>query len=211
MTARLLLFTRFPRPGTTKTRLIGLLGDQGAATLHREMTEHTLQVVDQATASAPFEVQIRYTGGTPAEMARWLGTHRQCVDQGDGDLGARMDRAAADAFDESTDSVVVIGSDCPDLNPGLIKRTFDLLIRTDVVLGPALDGGYYLVGIRRAAWERARRPLFSDMVWSTSEVLTETVRRIHAAGLDHTRLDFLGDVDRPEDLIIWERARNTKT
>ncbi len=207
MTARLIVFTRFPRPGTTKTRLIPALGEDGAASLHREMTEHTLSVVDQATASAPFDVQIRYTGSTPQEMSGWLGAHREYVDQGEGDLGARMDRAVADAFDQSMDSAVVIGADCPDLSPETIRRAFDLIIRDDVVLGPALDGGYYLVGVRHAAWERARGPLFSNMAWSTSEVLTETVRRAHAAGLVHTRLDFLGDVDRPEDLIVWERAR----
>jgi uncharacterized protein len=207
MTARLILLTRFGRPGSAKTRLIPVLGAEGAAALHREMTEHTVRVVDQSTAQAPFEVQIRYTGSDHAEMASWLGTHRDYADQGAGDLGARMERAVADAFDQSADSVLLIGADCPDLSPEIIGRSFDLLIRHDVVLGPALDGGYYLLGIHHAAWERARKPLFSDMAWSTSEVLTETLRRIHAAGLEHTRLDFLGDVDRPEDLFLWERAR----
>jgi len=211
MNTRLIVFTRFPRAGSAKTRLIPLLGAAGAAALHRDLTEHTLGTVDRSAASVPCATQIRYTGSSPEEMAGWLGAHRDCVDQGDGDLGARMERALQDAFDQSVDRAVVIGADCPDLNAEIVKHAFDLLIRTDLVVGPALDGGYYLVGIRRSAWERSRGPLFSDMPWSTDEVLTETVRRAYAAGLQLARLDFLGDVDRPEDLIVWERARSKKT
>lgn len=211
MTTRLILFTRFPRPGSVKSRLIPTLGSEEAAALHRELTEHTLQTVDQAVIAVGFDLQVRFTGSSPAEMSDWLGTHRSCVEQGDGDLGTRMEAAVQDAFNESMERVVVIGADCPDLSPEILKRAYDLLIRADVVIGPALDGGYYLVGVRRSAWDRCRKPLFSKMAWGTDEVLTETVRRAHAAGLDLARLDFLGDVDRPADLIVWERARIKKS
>jgi rSAM/selenodomain-associated transferase 1 len=210
MTARLILFTRFPRPGSAKSRLIPTLGSEGAAALHRELTEHTLRTVDQSLVSVGFDLQVRYTGASPEEMSDWLGAHRICVPQGDGDLGTRMEAAVQDAFAESMERVVVIGADCPDLSPEILKRSFDLLIRSDVVIGPALDGGYYLVAVRRSAWERCRRPLFSNMPWGTDEVLTETLRRAHSTGLELARLDVLGDVDRPEDLIVWERARENK-
>lgn len=211
MTARLILFTRFPRAGAAKTRLIPVLGDAGAAAVHRELTEHTLSTMDQSASTFSFEAEIRYTGGSPADMAGWLGPHRLYVDQGAGALGARMERAAADAFDSGVNQVVIIGADCPELSPGILKRAFDLLIRQDVVLGPATDGGYYLVGIRQSAWERARHPLFADIPWSTADVLTETVRHAHAAGLEVARLNYLGDVDRPEDLVLWERIRGART
>jgi len=143
-------------------------------------------------------------------MTGWLGAHRACVPQGEGDPGRRMDRAADAAHGADLGQVGIIGSDCPELNPGLLKRAFDLLISFDVVLGPALDGGYSLVGIRSAAWERSRRPLFTNIPWGTTDVLTESVRRTHAAGLEVARLEFLGDVHRPKALILWKRvSRNT--
>ncbi len=210
MSARLILFTRFPRPGEAKTRLIPTLGPEGAAQLHRELTAHTLGTVDQSTALHPMDVEIRYTGASVDEMSEWLGTRRTYADQGDGDLGNRMDRAADAAFESSMDRVVIIGADCPELSPSLLNRAFDLLISRDIVLGPALDGGYYLIGVRHTAWQRARKPLFADMPWGTDDVLTETLRRTHAAGLAVARLDFLGDVDRPADLVLWEWVRDGK-
>jgi rSAM/selenodomain-associated transferase 1 len=210
MSDRLLVFTRYPRPGAVKTRLVERLGAEGAAQLHRELTEHTLHRVEQGTTFGTFEAEVRFTGATPQEMEQWLGTHRRYVDQGDGDLGARLERAFADAYAQGSNRVVVIGTDCPDLSPGILARAFDLLIHTDLVVGPALDGGYYLLGIRHPAWDRARR-LLSDMPWGTDAVLTETVRRAQATGLELARLDFLSDVDRPEDLIVWERIRDATT
>ncbi len=208
MSARLILFTRFPRPGEAKTRLIPALGPRGAAHLHRDLAEHTLRTLDEAASAVPCVLDLRYTGASEAEMRGWLGTDRRYLDQGSGDLGSRLALAMGAAFEAAAQRVVIVGTDCPELNRTHLEQAFGRLLQVDLVLGPAWDGGYYLVGLRRAAWARARGPLFSNMPWSTRLLLAESVSRARAAGLEVAQLEPLGDVDRPEDLALWERLRD---
>ncbi len=203
--SRLIVFTRYPRPGEAKTRLIPALGEQGAADLQRRMTEHTMRGVAPLTTSAQIGVEVRYAGGSGAEMREWLGPASAYHPQGGGDLGERMQRAFQDSFAAGDERVVVIGSDCPGLRTEHLREGFAALARADLVLGPAGDGGYYLIGLRRSCGERALPALFSGIRWGSAEVLPETLAIAAAAGLSIDLLDILDDVDRPEDLAIWER------
>lgn len=197
---RLIIFTRYPRPGLTKTRLIPVLGPEGAARLQAEMTG---RVVLQARRLAPeIDLEIRHDGGSTEAMGRWLGTDLIYRPQGEGDVGRRMARALGAALDEGAPAVVLIGTDCPGVTPVLLDAAFDALQNHDLVLGPAADGGYFLVGLTRQA-----PALFEDMTWGHDRVLRKTMARADRLGLRKTLMDTLVDVDRPEDLATWEAVR----
>ena len=180
------IFARWPEAGKAKTRLIPALGAEGAASLYRRMLENT---VAEARSSA-LPVELRVTGAPCARFADWLGTDISVREQGDGDLGARMARVAAPA--------IVIGSDCPALDASLLRRAAQALVTTPAVIGPAFDGGYYLIGFLRAM------PfLFHDMRWSTPGVFDETMRRFDRHRIAPAVLPRLRDIDTPDDLSAY--------
>jgi len=182
---RLLLFTRYPQPGQTKTRLIPALGAAGAAALHRRLTEATLATL----LATGLPVELWVTGAPVAAFQAWLGQSVPILPQGEGDLGARMDRALQPT------PAILVGSDLPTLAASHITAASARLADGKVALGPAEDGGYYLVGLPAPA------PfLFDAMVWSTSGVLAETRRRLEANAVPYALLPTLADLDRPEDL-----------
>ncbi len=203
----LIIFTRYPEKGTTKTRLIPLLGAKGAAKLQRKMTEHTLTRMMGLTASNDLTVEIRYDGGNEELMKQWLGLNFRYTPQGDRDLGCRMKRAFEDAFKSGAAAVVIIGTDIPDLIAADITKAFAALKQKKMVLGPAKDGGYYLIGLQKNAFLQADAELFSGIKWGEHDVLKKTLNISKRLGLNYFLLDELDDVDRPEDLFIWERSQ----
>jgi len=205
MSPLLIIFTRYPVPGQTKTRLIPALGEQGAADLQRRMTEHTLDRVRSLDKDG-FDIQVRFTGSDAAAMEDWLGKGLAYAPQGEGDLGVRMERAFRESFQAGFGNVFIIGTDCPDLDQGHVKEALALLADNHMVLGPASDGGYYLVGIRAGASEEQFLAAFQGIPWGTSQVFTGTVNALAETGIDLGLLDELDDVDEPEDLIHWEKA-----
>jgi len=204
---RLIIFTRYPETGTTKTRLIPLLGAKGAANLQRKMTEHTLSRMMGLTASNDLSIEIRYDGGNEELMKQWLGPEFEYVLQGDGDLGCRMQRAFDDAFKSGAATVVIIGSDIPGLTAVDIKKTFAALKQEKMVLGPAKDGGYYLIGLQKNAFLQAVGDLFEGIKWGERDVLEKTLNISKRLGLNYSLLKEMDDVDRPEDIFIWERSQ----
>ncbi len=198
---RLIIFTRFPEPHKTKTRLIPALGPEGAAEIQRRMTRHTLDSARELVKSFPLSLEVRFEGGTAENMAACFGNDGSYRLQGSGDLGCRMERAFAEAFAQGAQRAVIIGTDCPDLTPGLIRDAFQHLETCDLVLGPAVDGGYYLIGLRQP-----RPSLFGNIRWGSKEVLERTVCLASELTLDVVLLKTLSDVDRPEDLPVWYRA-----
>lgn len=206
---RLILFTRYPVPGSTKTRLIPALGEQGAADLQREMTEHTLENI-RPLLNKGVRIEVRYEGGGPGVMARWLGEDLAFAPQGEGDLGERMERAFQEAFAQGERKVVLVGSDCPDLTTEDLRDAFNILDSNPVVLGPARDGGYYLIGMRTESPDGLFPILFSNIPWGTGEVLSRTVNSLADAGLDTGLLDEKNDVDEPSDLVYWEKIQKVK-
>jgi len=202
----LVLFTRYPAPGTTKTRLIPELGAEGAARLQRQMTEHALSGALAARNTDGTSIEVRYEGGSRSRMEDWLGFGIQYTPQGSGDLGHRMGRALADAFKTGAGAVVIIGSDIPGIGADIIERAFFALAHRPMVLGPASDGGYYLLGLRRDVPRDVRSALFEYIHWGSGHVLAQTMDRAKRLQLDPWQLQPLSDVDRPEDLVVWDRA-----
>ncbi|NDY42020.1 DUF2064 domain-containing protein [Dissulfurirhabdus thermomarina] len=191
------LFTRFPRPGTTKTRLIPALGPRGAADLQRRMTEQAAATVRAAQARRGFRVEVRHEGGSEEELRRWLGAGWTYRAQGPGDLGARLDRAVREAFSSGAARVVLLGADCPGLRASDILRALRALDRADAAVGPSADGGYYLLGLRRVV-----PGLFEAIPWGTASVRERTLAVLRRRGLKWRLLPVRRDVDRPEDLVV---------
>ena len=203
---RLIVFTRYPEPGTTKTRMIPELGAQGAAELQRQMTEHIIARAKELCGLHPLPVEVRFEGGSETLMRQWLGTGYAYRHQGSGDIGLRMGRALQDAFGQGCATVVIIGSDIPDITTDILQKAFEALNQNDLVLGPAGDGGYYLIGVQRKTFRHWHPQLFSDISWGTEQVMPQTLNIAHKFGLRYNLLDTLRDVDRPEDLGVWYRA-----
>ncbi|MGC1310014.1 MAG: TIGR04282 family arsenosugar biosynthesis glycosyltransferase [Phormidesmis sp.] len=197
----LFLFTRFPQPGRTKTRLIPALGAVGAASLQRQMTEHLLGRFQRFYFQR--SLQVFFTGGTTQQMRNWLGNEVRLTPQAKGGLGERLKFALSQGFADGLQRIVVVGSDCPDLDERQIMRALALLEDHDVVLGPATDGGYYLIGLKQF-----HQPLFENIPWSTERVWETTQAIATHHGLSVALLNPLWDIDRPEDLPLWDNARN---
>jgi uncharacterized protein len=191
---QIIVFTRWPTPGRVKTRLIPALGDRGAAELHRCLAEHTINQVNIFQRQKPVGLEIQYTGCSREQVRSWLPIGRHTV-QTDGDLGARFALAFANGFARGLARIIAIGTDCPRLSPAILTEAFEGLHSHELVLGPAMDGGYYLLGLSRPAPE-----LFSNIPWGTETVLAETIKRAVTAAFSTILLEPLADVDRPEDL-----------
>lgn len=184
----LVLFAKFPVPGYAKTRLIPALGAEGAARVHRHLTERT--VARLLAAGAP--VEIRFAGADEGEFRAWLGDAPALVEQVEGGLTERLCDASRPA------PHIFFGADTPDLSVPIVHSAIAALQGHDVVIGPADDGGYYLIGM-----QRARPELLTDMAWSTDAVFPETMRRCATLGLSVATLPVLTDCDRPSDLARW--------
>ncbi len=197
----LILFTRLPVPGQAKTRLIPELGAEGAAALQRRMTQQVLGRAWTWTVADPsLRLRIAYDGGSAAEMRDWLGP-LDFVPQGEGDLGERMHRCCQREFDAGARSVMIVGTDCPQLDEAHFRAARLALQQTPVVFGPAEDGGYYLIGLSRPL-----PALFTGTTWSTHQVLAESLTRAQQHGITPALLATLPDVDVPADVAAGEMA-----
>jgi len=197
---RLILFARYPEPGFVKTRLIPVLGAEGAAALHRRLVLRTLRTALAACHTSKAELEIRFDGGDERAMRHWLGDGFLCRPQSGGDLGGRMSHAFDDSFREGSSATVIVGSDCPELTPRVLTAAFERLTETPSVFGPARDGGYYLVGLSRPV-----PALFQHINWGTDTVLAESLSALEQIGVGRALLSPLNDLDLPADLPGWQR------
>ena len=200
MNETLIIFSRYPEPGLTKTRLIPALGASGAANLQREMTEHTLNTARLLKLSRNITIEVHFAGGNQQLMEEWLGKDVLCIPQVAGDLGYKMRSAFDRAFSLGSTRVVTIGIDCPDIDCVILNDAFDSLQTRDLVLGSAEDGGYYLIGLTRSTPQ-----LFQNIAWGTERVLSQTQSIAAKLHLSIDYLPTLADVDYPEDLVIWQK------
>ena len=187
MNPRVVLFTRYPEPGKAKTRLIPALGKESAARLHRALTAQTVATVQ----AAGLALEVRTTGAPTVRFTDWLGP-LAFVDQGGGDLGERLARAGPPW------PTIFIGADAPDLTPELLRNAADAMAHSSAVVGPAADGGYWLLGLREAI-----AGVFEGIDWSTDRVFAQTMARLNDADIAPIVLPELADCDRPEDLARW--------
>lgn len=193
---RLLVFVKAPRPGLVKTRLVPSLGAAGAASAYAALVDVLLTRLETLR-----DVELWFTPPDGLDGIRpWLRPGWGAQAQREGDLGDRLHHAFATAFAQGATRVLVIGSDCPEVAVPDIRTAWTRLETADVVLGPAADGGYWLIGLRRPQPE-----LFRDIPWSTSDVLARTLERVAGQELRPALLRELRDVDTIEDWLAFRR------
>lgn len=191
----LMVFVKNRTAGKVKTRLAADIGDKAALEVYNKLLNYTQKVVAQSAMS----IQVWFSELIP-EHSNWVDIPAQLKLQAGKDLGDRMSNAFRLNFEEGAEKVLIIGSDCAELTSDHLKKASKLLNQYDLVIGPAKDGGYYLI-----AMKEYRPELFLGINWSTASVLKETLRIAEEAGLTVTQMDELNDVDELED---WNEVRH---
>ncbi len=208
-THTILLFTRYPQPGRCKTRLLPELSAEEAAEIHRRLVSHSdTTISNYLTQHNDTTYHICYTGASDKQMKHWLG-QRKFVKQQGKNLGERMANALKTAR-LSCDKCLLMGSDCPDISGELLQDAFLALQTNDIVLGPAHDGGYYLIGINKTLRPKQIEQLFSDILWGKSNVLAKTLERIKKLQLSFQLLQKLHDIDTPDDLQYFNHHSHSE-
>lgn len=189
-----LAMLKAPRAGDVKTRLARDIGAQPAVAIYRRLVERQISVIP-----GEWTVEVHFAPtDAGSELQVWLGSRPSYHPQIGNELGERLIHAVAGAFSRGARTLVVVGGDCPGLDDVTLREAESALTRVDVVLGPAMDGGYYLIGLRQE-----RPDLFRGITWSSPTVLAATLARIEESGLSHATLALKEDVD---DLASWRRA-----
>lgn len=194
------LFIKPPVPGRIKTRLARDIGDMAACSLYRAIAEH---VVQQIQASG-FPLALFFDGDDPSQLPdTWKQPAYSCIRQQGADLGERMVSAFKQLFADGTRQVVLIGSDIPDIDAAYLRQAFSLLADHALVIGPALDGGYCLIGFNQGSFSAS---IFQDIPWSTDQVLERTLTAAKQACLSVGLLKPLRDIDTVDDLQYIDLA-----
>lgn len=187
-----IVMTRVPEPGRTKTRMMPFLSAEQCAELH----EHLLEDVRRTCSQVSADLFVCYTPAKSAERVRaTFGPSASYLLQQGSDLGERMHHAVSDVLARGYDSCVLIGADAPELQPSDVEAAFEALGESDIVLGPARDGGYYLIGMRHPHAE-----VFDVREYGQDGVLEDTMRNASRLSLSCRTLRPLHDLDTPEDL-----------
>ena len=194
--ALLIQFAREPVEGAVKTRLIGALSPRQACQLHSELVQWTCNTL-LAAQLGDVELAVAGSTGHPLFAACRERGVRGLTRQRGGDLGERMYNAMLDGL-ARYERVLLVGSDCPAIDAAYLQQALEALDRVPVVLGPAVDGGYVLIGGRQVD-----PGLFSGIAWGGDRVYVQTLRRLRALGLRWAALPALADIDRPADLVHW--------
>ncbi len=196
----LIIFVKNPIPGTVKTRIARTVGDERAVDVYQHLLRHTQEITRQLTGH-----RVVYYGDFVNLDDGWNGYEKQL--QSGNDLGERMLKAFREQFEQGTDRVIIIGSDCLDITADHIERAFAALNDADVVIGPATDGGYYLLGMKQL-----HSFLFENMPWSQPNLRQLTERALLQHGLTFERLDELSDIDEwadYENALKWQPGKNS--
>ena len=188
----IIIFVRQPELGKVKTRLAATMGNEKALAVYRFLLQHTYGLIKDSS----FAVNVFYAGSM-AEDDLWRSSNiKKRIQQGN-DLGEKMSNAFKAVFADGFSKVLIIGSDCFELSIELINQAFEQLGSVDVVIGPAKDGGYYLLGMNAPFKE-----LFQNIVWSTSTVYSETLEKINQHRYSAAALPVLTDVDTEADITF---------
>lgn len=195
---RIALFVKTPLPGRVKTRLASKIGEQAACQLYCQLVSHVIDAVFTST----IPLVICYDGNQDDLPESWRASAWRCLLQQGVDLGERMAAAFCRLFTDGASQVVLIGSDIPGLDAGYLQNAFAQLTNYDLVIGPAVDGGYCLIGFHQQSFDPH---LFEQIPWSTNQVLRLTLSAAERAGLSVALLPPLRDIDTLEDLRALER------
>jgi uncharacterized protein len=186
----LIIFYRNPELGKVKTRLAKTLGDEKALAIYLKLSSHTRAI----TENLAIDKVVYYSNYVDTEDV-WPNTTFQKKLQNGNDLGEKMNNAFVEGFQSGYERVCIIGTDCFELSQDIIKQAFDQLHTNDAVIGPAKDGGYYLLGMKKHMPE-----LFRNKMWSTDTVATDTIQNFKDLNITFAQLVVLSDVDEEKDL-----------
>lgn len=189
--ALLIIFVKNPILGKVKTRLAASIGDERALEAYIKLLNHTKAI----TSSLTIDKRVYYTWDIDENDLWSDGGYEKHLQSGE-ELGDRMMNAFQEAFDDGYSSVAIIGSDCYDLDTATIEEAFTALENNDVVIGPATDGGYYLLGMTQLYPQ-----LFQNKKWSTESVFIDTIEDVIDLNILHKNLPTLSDVDNIKDLV----------
>ena len=198
MNSAVIIFVKNPELGKVKTRLSATIGNEKALEIYKELLAHTLMSVKEIMA----DVFIYFSDSIDENIFEFENNFFKKMQKGD-NLGERMSNAFKEVFDLWYDNVIIIGTDCPGLDLNLLENAFLQLDNVDVVIGPAEDGGYYLLGMKKHYAK-----LFENINWSSSSVLQTTLDNCNKNKLTHTLLSILSDVDEEKDLVHLVNLRN---
>lgn len=200
MTDALICFLKYPKPGQVKTRLARDLGAENACTLYRDLAERVITEVFPLNQT--YELVLFVDPKHDLELYRsWLGEQFSFQQQSGHTLGDRMFNAGSWAFDEGYERVIIVGSDCVGMDEQFIGNAFSSLEKSDFVLGPSSDGGYYLIGLKPEF-----EFVFDDMPWSGPDLRELTLERIESREMKTTLLDMKQDVDTLDDLVSFRQV-----
>ncbi len=188
--AILIIFYRNPAPGAVKTRLAATMGNEKALDIYKKLALHTRDI----TSALAMDKVVYYSDFIDNHDIWPPSSYSKALQRGV-DLGERMKQAFHECFERGYNRVCIAGTDCLELDTETIERAFQSLELADVVIGPARDGGYYLLGTRRFFPQ-----LFHDKKWSTSNVFENTIHDLRTLGLSHAQLQTLSDVDVESDV-----------
>ena len=214
----LIVFVKYPEPGRVKTRLAAGVGDDQAVSIYRELVDLTLVAAAEwqraaspsDTAARPRHIWICFDPPEAAALMHpWLQSTVEgmappvrWVVQSGATLGERMMAALHQALSDGFSAICIIGTDCPALTAEVVLAAFRQLAAHDLVLGPASDGGYYLIGLKKEYNE-----LFINIPWSSASTLTATLASAEKLRLQVARLPTLDDIDTEQDWRRWQGAR----
>lgn len=201
---RVLLFVRAPELGRVKTRLEKALDAATVLALYRYFVE---DVMERLTGGGYDLIVFFYPPHKESIIREWLGDTVHLQPQKGKNLGQRMRNAFLTVFASDVGQSVLLGSDFPDLDTGIVDEAFTLLKKKHVVVGPALDGGYYLIGFQKAAF---KGDVFSGIEWGTEHVFQQTLRQIRDTGLSSRVLPAWQDIDTHEDLSAFYHRSKAK-
>lgn len=200
-----ILFVKLPEPGKVKSRLAQDMDGEIVQRLYECMVLDAIEMLEHV--EAPFRICFD-PPDAPDSVRQWLGQAYSYMPQTGDDLGARMEQAFIRVFSEGVDNALLIGSDIPSLTAAIIDIAFHSFSVCDAVIGPAEDGGYYLIGFKKKTFEPG---IFQTMTWSSKTVFRETLGRLEKAQLTVNRLPVLSDIDTREDVEAFlSRAQHTK-
>lgn len=192
---KLIIFVKNEEAGNVKTRLAASVGDERALQIYQKLLAYTADIIAPVDA----EKEVWYSRFIP-EKNTWRKAGVQQQIQEGNDLGMRMSFAFKNTFEEGAERVVIIGSDCAELTSDIISNAFEKLHSKDFVVGPAKDGGYYLLGMRDF-----HPSVFEHISWSTATVLEHTIANIKKLNKSYHLLPALNDVDTLND---WEQVQH---
>jgi rSAM/selenodomain-associated transferase 1 len=187
----LLIFIKNPMLGKAKTRLAATVGEERALAIYKELLRHTREIATQTEAK-----RLLFYSHFIDEKDEWSAGDFQKYLQIDGDLGEKMGEGFQIAFGQKASKVIIMGSDCASLTPEIASQAFEVLDNHDFVIGPADDGGYYLIGMKTFS-----PTIFENIDWSTELVFSQTVKAIQQLNRTYGTLPTLSDIDYEEDWI----------